>query len=201
MKKIMMACLLACTGNVFAQDININDLRSLLYTNDTELSNTQLSDKGFSKGPGIILLEHKGTASKASWQYIFKTEEKKHIVSTLSLFQPESGNQPMVRLETSDIIIYRKLLNQLTGEGFSYIETSTLFGLPQMHFSNGREEILAMMTIDGNKKTFQLRFQPYEGDIIKAAYAPKAKRKTAHTAVKATKTVRKKVPVKVRKSA
>lgn len=186
MKKIILVCLLAVTGHVFAQNITLGDLRYVLRTENAEQSTSTLSSKGFSRGTGTTLTEHTGLVSKESWRFTLETAEKKQVVTSLYLFQPEANGQPMVLLETTDITLFMKLMNQLLHEGFYYTETSTLYGQPQLHFSNNGEEILAMCANHENNKPFQLRFQSSGTNKWNETYTvPRAKQKKTTVPAKA----------------
>ncbi len=185
---MILACLLAATGQVFAQSINIRDLQSILYAENPDLSAAQLSIKGFTKAPATQLMESDGTVSKQAWHYTFTTNEKVKLVTSLYRFEPENNNrQPMLQLETTDVVLYMHLLNQLAEEGFQYHKASPAADRAQLHFTNNRVEITVLPDFTTGQKVYLLRFQPADANSTMASKAVNRThpKKTKSTAVRA----------------
>ena len=75
MKKILFTCLLAGSGQLFAQNLDIADLQFILHTASLDSINSYIGPKGYSESSNTLLPGRK------------KLPEKTGAVQGLSLFQ------------------------------------------------------------------------------------------------------------------
>lgn len=188
MKRLLFICLLAGTGHAFAQNLDIQDMQSILYSEDMEQSGKRLSAIGFVTTPVLSVQEHDGLLIQNSWQ--FGSEGKNNVLTTIYRFHSDDiTQQPTIMLETSDPYVYSHLMNQLADEGFYYQQTSAGKNKAQIHFTNNREDLLVLVSNQHVGNTFQLRFQP-------ATTRQEGKKVATHTKkVKTTKARKSAMPV------
>ena len=193
MKKLLFTCLLAGTGQLFAQDLTISDFQLMLTTSNVDTINDNLLPKGFIAGNKLLQLEKTTLQINKSWY--FKADNNPDAAITSLLRQSDSGNGKsiVVGFETSNVYFYSQLMNQLPDMGFYYRGIIPGNGTGELCFSNGREELRVTIAKTTSRYPFQFTFQQATGGLPGAI-----PRKKATTAVKRTKAVNRKIAYPVR---
>jgi hypothetical protein len=194
MKKLFFTCLLAGTGQLFAQNLAISDFQLILNTNNAGVINDYLLAKGFITGNKLLRLEKTTLSLGKSWYFKADNNPDAAVTSLLRQSDSSNGKGIIIGFETSNVYFYSQLMNQLPDMGFYYRGIVTGDGTGELCFSNGREELRVTITKTTSRYPFQFTFQQAAGGLPGAT-----PRKRATTAVKRTKAVNRKMawPVRV----
>jgi hypothetical protein len=159
MKKLVITCMLAGGGSLFAQNLDITDLRFVLRTSSLDSINQYLQPKGFNNGERLLQLINNNSQINFgnSWYFHNDDNTDNNIITVLYKWTGSTG--AIMRFETSNAYFYAHLLNQLEEEGFSY--SKTIPGNKQVAIClfNGNEEICVALSNMNKSRGFQFTFQ------------------------------------------
>ena len=143
MKRIFWICLLAVPGKLFAQNLDLKDLRWLLETQNMETINSQLKSKGFKTAAAVLEFNTDNNGTYNTWT--FRSSENNLDNPVSFLYQSFGSNASRVSYKTTNASFYSHLADQLPAYGFQFVQTITVNNRLQLSFSNGGEEILLVL--------------------------------------------------------
>lgn len=163
MKHVLIACLLAVSGPLFAQNLTVEDLRFVLYHDNTDSLNTFLQNKGYINPvkENLLLLHISGPQVRTGYRWSFRSgygPDDKDI-SVLHK-QTDSSGHRHIHYETSNTFFYTQLLNAFVGENFELTHTGPAAKQTSFFLSNHKEEISIPLTQEKKVFDFQFTFTP-----------------------------------------
>lgn len=169
MKHLIIVCLLAATGNLFAQNINIEDLEFILYTKNTDSVDRFLAEKGFTAEARPLTAN---STRDMRWKFQSRGSSLDGPITTLIKWDDGKG----VQFKTINASFYSGLLNQMNENGYSYSKTITDELVTKINFSNGSEDLLTSV-LTGTE--YELTLKPASGTIKPMNRRRATKRTTA----------------------
>lgn len=153
MKHLLIVCLLAATGNLFAQNISIDDLECILYTKNTDSVDQFLAEKGFTAEARPLTAN---STRDMRWKFQSRGSSLDGPITTITKWDDGTG----VQFKTINASFYSNLLNQMNENGYSYSKTTTDQNIAKINFSNGSEDLLTSVLTGAE---YELTLKPASG--------------------------------------
>ena len=138
MKKLFFVCLMAGCQSLFAQNINLGEIESLLSNKSEESIDSILLSKGFQKvniqggAPGM------GLKARSGWRY----PSLEIPAVTLLAHLTDTSGKSFYQLQTTNPFFYSHLMNQLSENNYGYRGTVPKEKEANLIFSNNKNEII-----------------------------------------------------------
>ena len=162
MKKFLFGCLLAASQSVFAQNIELSEIESLLSNHSPESIDNLLLSKGFQKGKVQGGAPAKGLQLKEAWDFRSDPSIIESSTTVLGRYLDTSGKS-FYRIETSNPFFYSHLMNQLTENNYDYRGTVAKEKEANLVFSNNNYEIVIRI---GNEFKLKYYYQINIGETV-----------------------------------
>jgi|GEM_PF-2597580 len=141
MKKLFFVCLMAASQSLFAQNIELPEIESLLSISSMDSIDNFLVAKGFQKVKIQAGAPVMGLQLKEGWSYRPDPIPEARSVTILARYIDTSGRS-FYRLQTTNAFFYSHLMNQLPENNYSYRGTIPKEKEANLLFSNNKNEII-----------------------------------------------------------
>lgn len=200
MKELFFGCLLAATQSLFAQNIDLSEIETLLANHSPESIDNLLLNKGFQKAKIQGGAPVMGLQLKEGWY--FRADPSSEVTSTTLIAKYlDTSGKTFYRVETSNPFFYSHLMNQLAENNYDYRGTVAKEKEANLVFSNNKYEVIIRI---GSELKLKYHYQINIGETVSdiSYFKPrKAVLKTPHKSAAVPKTgakprKRKTVPAK-----
>lgn len=180
MKKLMFTCLMAGMGQLFAQNLTLNDLQFMLNTGNADSITAHFLPMGFASVDKKLSIKMLNGDIENTWLFKADNNPEASPVTVLHQVLKNDGREMMIWYETSNVYFYNQLMEQLPGKGFSFC--GTMAGgsnRTELCFCNSHEELRTAVTNTVNRYPFQFTFRKSDKQTRKTAAVPRKTRMIA----------------------